>query len=282
MDFHQQVERPKYNPFLMALSNVIIMGAAYLVMHLYARFFITYALMFVIVIGGAFFPGIGLLALILGLVVLIDTFVQAKGITSGAKPVPVKRGALHIFGIIVIALFIIVYVGIRSLNQTRNPYTDRNALQEIGRDVQTRRESAAIVERYQPLTDARCEGFANDSTLRYESNGNTSSTNYLFQEYCYFKKAVDTGNRLYCGTLAGRKVTSSYEFDPDCITYLAVKNRRPELCTEMLERTAAQNCAEKYTAGIASYRYVCRANWPKHIQERCEAEFGAPVPPIGL
>ncbi len=282
MDFHQQVERPKYNAVLMALSNIIVVGAAYLVMHLYVRFFVTYALMFFVVIGATFVPAVGILGLLLAIIVIIDTFLQAKQITAGTKSAPQKKKGLNILGVIVIILFLIVYIGTQVMAQTRDPFTGRNLLQDIAKD----RGNAAIHKKYPPLSDARCDAFYNDPTLQYDYYGRVNSAGYSFQEHCYVQKAVETGDPLYCGTRSGRdpKYTSGYVFDDTCITYLAVKNKQPELCTQMLEGLGSKNCSSAYKLGFADLRNACQSDWlwPENIRQRCASEFDPPIPPIEL
>ncbi len=122
---------PKFNPILMALSNVILFGAAYLILHLYKRFFIVYGLMFVVIIlisvmnvplFGLVSASLGsLLSILLFVFVVIDTYTQTKKIVEGKMPFPPKQKKLSVLGTILIVLFIIAYSAVQIFVDATTP-----------------------------------------------------------------------------------------------------------------------------------------------------------------
>ena len=127
MELNNPVCRPKHNPVLMALSNIIMFGAAYLILRLYTRFFIVYGLMFVFVILSALvnIPLLGLLfvglrillSIVLFVFVIIDTYIQTKKIVDGKILAQPKKEGLTILGVITIIVFIIA---LKMLGKTKH------------------------------------------------------------------------------------------------------------------------------------------------------------------
>ncbi len=92
----------KHSPILCALSHLLIFGGAYLYLRLHKRFFIFFAAM--TVIGLVSIPHISLVVLI---AVMIDTYLQTKGINEGKIHKETFSNPKHIGGTILIILAII-------------------------------------------------------------------------------------------------------------------------------------------------------------------------------
>jgi hypothetical protein len=300
------IGKPKHNPILMALSNVIIFGAAYLVLHLYAKFFIVYGLAILLAIltgtASASLAGINVggmnilttISVVLWIAIIIDVFLQTKKINDGKRSLPEGKKVLNILGVLTIILFVVVYIvaqgyGAKKQQQATQYEATKSFLESLDSTPQRtevkpptpkrtsdvnsaettetqpatqepENRQAIIQAKYPPIQDEKCESFKNDPD---------SYVSDFFPEHCYFKKAVETNEPRYCN-----RYTLSQGYSSACLAYLALKNQKPELCSEMA--TYEPTCSSYYRGGKASILDLCyNPNISQDVKKRCENEFSA-------
>jgi len=280
----EQQTQPKFNPFSMALSNAIIPGAAYLTLHLYGRFLTVYPLAILLLLlripfagNSTYITALNAAALLLWIFIVVDVFIQAKKISEGKKILPAKVKALNILGVFVIIFFVLLYAGINILTMKESPYTP-SLLEEMQKSSDYQKARGEVTNKYQPLTDDQCEQYASDASL-IEPGPSGMNYGVTFANFCYFRKAVETKNPLYCHDYYYNydQIKTSLEFNWWCIAYVALESQKPELCEEMLAFSYQKNdCNYAYQEKIIQDLRLPRCGYPlpeKH-KERCEKEFG--------
>jgi hypothetical protein len=263
----------RYSPVLMAIANLVIFGAPYLILNLYERFFIVIGVAFLCLVAKVLavkisFLGLALIGqfgmVILGLVMVFDTYVQTKKINDGTLSLPMKKSFLSVLGIVLLVLFYLSYGAWRFMAAGGVDGPDQYGLRTAIRE--NNEKTAVIAGKYIPRHDAGCDALEKDSTLVEGSFFGQA----IFTDYCYFKKAVEANDPLYCKSFG-----DDTRFNENCVAYLAIKNQKPEFCSDML--AYANLCKSTYQRGKNPIAYPCdtyRADMPSRLLDRCEQEFG--------
>ena len=261
-------KKPKYKPILMAFTNFIIPGFAYIAMRKYYRFFIAYIPLLII----AFFWIQSLLGLVF-IIMAIDTYIRAKKINEGAEIFAEKRKSLSLICGLLILIFFGVSVAVdsgakdylaSSQSACKNLYpADAQGKVRCEKKFKEKQMLVQIDEiAGQALKDPTCEKFGTDETLKKEAG----DSNYLFSVLCYFRKALETKNIQYCNSSIGVP-------EEDCISYLAIDLEKPEFCEEKLGRDfQKKDCISAYENKKVKLDLTCK-NAVGELKPRCEKEF---------
>ena len=261
-----------YNPVLMAVSNILIPGGAYLIMGVYWRFFVALLLVCVFVFVAPTVANIIILA------VIIDTYLQAKKLNDTSVRHQ-KNKALVILGAVCIIAFMAIYVltGIkpsmfaRSEDACKVVYAFNLKAQTacLTEAVRTKQSTEYDQLQAQKVTDSSCEALMNDASLGMPEV--QRQYNVFFSQTCYLKKAVETKDGRYC--LAGH--------DSQCLHYLAAINNDPAPC-ELVGAAYKDSCLKNMHDPeyfLALYEGPnCNArisDASQAIKDKCVALFGS-------
>ncbi len=253
---------------LMSFSNVIILGGAYLVLRLYKRFFVTYFFDFLLLILYLTLK-ISILFPVVLIIVMIDTYVQTKKIDSGEKSQGDKKSGLIILGVLTIIIALLLFVGGETIIELAGGnilLSDSKSGAMIKDFKKDQKKIDKVVKNFEPVKDEYCDGF---QTREYGKKGAFVKDD--FTKWCYLKKAVEANNPQFCYFKDG------LGYDVACIQYLAIKNNKPEWCsdtlTEYYEKFCLNNVKTEYnpTANTS-----CKSKYivDEVLGELCDKEFG--------
>lgn len=261
-----------YNPWLMAFSNVIFPGGAYLKLRQYGRFFFGYFAIFLFIFIVPFLINL----IVIGMI--IDSYNQTNKWNS-ATIHPEKKKILPVLGIVVFCLYLAVSILVRispgffmpSKNVCKFVYAfNAKAKSACVRGVESRQSYSEYKQLdKKQLVDPGCDALNNDPTL-VVGERNFGGT---FRGYCQFKKAVETKDVRYCfADFVGQS----------CVFYLAADTQDPSYC-DSVPSLFKKHCIESikdvrqvFSIGgvpncdISSYNN----DNPAAVELRCKELFG--------
>lgn len=193
---NSKISKLKYGPVKTAISNLLLYGLGYLLLHKYRRFF---AFFFLLLAAVVIFGVLGML--VSYLIVIIDTFRLSKKINDGVIKLPEKNN-------IMLAITMVFIIGITLFAFLPKHYfafsvescdlfypmqfSDyRIILESISANADCKR----MVRERGSLFEFTGDGALKDDACEAESYG--------VKRVCYFKKAIDTRNYKYCNYVSG-------------------------------------------------------------------------------
>ncbi|MBU2524692.1 hypothetical protein KKG71_05890 [Patescibacteria group bacterium] len=259
----------KYNSILMALSNFVIPGFAYLSMRKYGRLFISFIPLFIV---GFFFGPTNLLAVII-VVIAIDSGIQANKLNKGTQVLQEKNSTKNFLGGLMIILFILLLIGVEmgiknifaNTAQTCRLFYPFNTQGQLNCTTATEeKETEGKLETFESeaITVAECDDIKNDTSLNSGSN-----TSYDFVDLCYFQKAVETNNVEYC------RDHIAYPHE-NCIQYMAITQNQPAFCEKFGYEHQKEACLTSIEDKKFDMKKRCGDIYDsEHIKNRCETEY---------